>query len=631
MSKNGKVLFYNESDGKGIIITSDKKKVNFSVAEWNDFDTMPSLGLHVGFDLEGDSPVDIVVLDQESTNNQTEDDIKETPEEIAPQETPEEISEEIAFPEEAEEVVQEITPQETVEDIASPEEAQEIVEDISTQESSEKAAPEEETKRISVDVVKPDTSEKTDSDTEGKKTSSEVKDEAQKYLDEYNEEMEREEAVRKENEASQKEAQLLEEQALKEEEAQAEKLEKEEMEEQRNSITITLNISTAVANYFDKIKEHINRRSAYKKVDGKLDYVLIKRFLSTTFNNLVDIDLHIITPKIKALNGDLQEMGGVYEDFTNKTRHPHLAYKEVFLSCQAEYNKVKAGAQYTIEKLKQLQVNETSMGGMLKVKKEELDKNIKTAEFKALQNELKSLNGAYVDVVHMMAELDERYKNDMKLLAMFEDEYREDFYEIFSVEALFYKKKILEILNSQAFIFDAQMWQEAKKSKAVKAHFMKSDISGDMTTKTYLKYYLDTLNADKVSGEQKKLFELYEQLEADNPEYILIVMSSPQDVMEHEMALKQACKAVKIKSFIDEKAALQWSRKNSVKIIIIEDRLQKTTAERFLHVYQKNVFLKPEVIILGQKPKTCPYSINKLFSKSISSRVIIDSVKDILK
>ena len=49
MQTLGKILFFNADTGQGIIITSDKKKTHFGVEEWDDYDTMPSLGLEVSF------------------------------------------------------------------------------------------------------------------------------------------------------------------------------------------------------------------------------------------------------------------------------------------------------------------------------------------------------------------------------------------------------------------------------------------------------------------------------------------------------------------------------------------------------------------------------------------------------
>ena len=77
----------------------------------------------------------------------------------------------------------------------------------------------------------------------------------------------------------------------------------------------------------------------------------------------------------------------------------------------------------------------------------------------------------------------------MLLALEFEQEYREDFYELFNESAKKYKKNIVDILSAQAFTLDSQLWNKAKASKAVKAHFHKSDIKGEFN------------NCYKVNGE----------------------------------------------------------------------------------------------------------------------------------
>mgnify|MGYP007043494138 FL=1 len=157
------------------------------------------------------------------------------------------------------------------------------------------------------------------------------------------------------------------------------------------------------------------------------------------------------------LYDDLRALSNVYDDFIAKIKYPNLAYNEVFLSCQAEYMKIKTGAESTIEKLNRLRTDEEMLDGQLKVRKEDLAKGIKSEEFDALTYELKSLSGAYVDTVHLMAELDERYKYDVTLLKKFENEYRADFAEKFNTQALFFKKDLIKILNAQAFLLDSQL------------------------------------------------------------------------------------------------------------------------------------------------------------------------------
>ncbi|DAB28036.1 MAG TPA: hypothetical protein CFH78_04575 [Sulfurimonas sp. UBA10385] len=537
----GKILFFNENEGKGIIITSQKEKIDFIVNEWNDFDIMPSLGLEVVFNLKDKKALNI--LSKESSKLQkNEPSIVHVQQEIKPEEIIKETLKEIVS-------ISELT--------------QELASEIETE--------------IETEI-----------DTE---VETEVEEELE-YDDD--EELEYDDESRPE------------------------------------SITISINIATAISNYFTKIKEHLEHRSVYKKVPGSLDYVLIKRFLFTTFNNLSDIDLHIITPKIKMLYEDLKVMSSFYDDFIEKTKYPNIAYQEVFLSCQAEYVKIKVGAEHTIEKLNQLRTSEEQLDGILKVRKEDLASNIQSDEFTALQYELKSLSGAYVDMVHLMAELDERYKYDLKLLSTFEEEYKAEFSEIFRTEALFYKKDLLKVLNAQAYLLDSQLWQEAKKSKAVKAHFKDSSVSGELNTKTYLKYYLDSLDSDKATDETKKLFALYDYLISVQKDYILIVVNSALDAMEYESYIKNLKLTLDIKSFVDEKSAIKWAINNSVKVLIVEDRLQNVTVEKFLHVYKKHVSITPKIVLLGEKPKANSFSISCLLSRNASSKVVAENIKTLL-
>jgi len=564
MTTNGKILFFNENEGKGTIISSDRKKIEFIVNNWDDFDVMPSLGLEVTF-----SYIDNIAQDILSTKtyllelNQTTDEPSQDKELQLVK-----LNEELNIS------------QNTVDPI-----------DESDDEHHEIYSEEIEHENILNEIEK--SKEVNETKTENNLASNEVK-------------------------------------SLNETEQNTADEEAEEKEERPECITLSLNISSAVSHYFDKINEELDKRSMYKKVNGKINYLLAKRFLLTTYNNLTDLDLHIITPKIKMLNKDLREMSAVFDDFTNKTRYPHLAFKEVFLTCQAEYMKIKTGAEDAIEKLNQLRGNEKVMGADLEVKKEELNKNIDTLEFTALQHELKSLNGAYVDVVHMMAELDEKYRSDLELLNKFEDEYRADFYAIFDTESLFYKKKLLETLDAQAYIFDAQLWLQARKSKAIKSHFKTSSINGGFNTKTYLKYFLDTQDSSKATEETRKLYSLYDHLLTVQKDYILIVVNSVTDAMDYESAIKRLNKSYNVKSFISAKGALSWALTNSIKVLIIEDMMQHVSVEKFLYIYNKHIFLKPNIILLGNKPQKSPYSIGRLLSKGASPKVIADSVKIVI-
>jgi len=536
----GKILFFNASDGKGIIITSDKKKFPFEVEEWDDFDVMPSLGLKVAFHLQDTTPTSIA-----STQNYIEhNDITEI-----------EAEEEVKIEE------KQTTTAETIPEISP--------------ESKEESTPKQQQKKESA-------------------------------------------ATENEEEFFAEEIDINE---IKDEEA--------ELANRKESVTISLNVYKAVENYFNIIEENIEKRKLYKKVKGRLNYLLTRRFLWTIYNNLGEIDVHIIDPQIRSLAIDLKAMAKTHYDFMIKIKYPHLAYSEVFLSCQAEYLKIKEGAEKTVTHLRSLKGNEQYVGSALRVKKEDLKKAIDTQEFEVLQDELKSLNGAYVDTVHMMAELDERYKHDMKILKEFEKEYMDDFYEIFARTAKKYKADLIDILSAQAYILDEKLWQKAKHSKAIKAHFQKASIVGEFNTRTYLKYYLKPFKNEKMSEDIKKLSDLYEYLCDIHKEYVLIVVNDPQDAMEFKSTIRILDKEIETMTFIDPTKALKWAIKNSIRVLVLENPLSNIHVENFLKNYKQHILSAPKIIILGDKPTSHEYSITKILSQNSTSMFVAKNIQEL--
>ena len=520
MQTEGKILFFNENDGKGIIITATREKIDFLVAEWNDYELMPTTGLEVVFDVEDNYAYEIVAKENYVAENSLEKDDDTFEENILVEE--EVIEDDVDISEEEHEAFED----ETLIDVLDDAEC---------------------------DVLK---------------------------------------------------------------------------EERPQSITNTLNLSTAIKNYFTMIQENIEKRKAYKNAEGRLEYLLVRRFLWTTYNNLTEIDIQIITPKIRTLGEDLTKMSNIYDDFRRKIKYPKLAYAEVFLASQAEYLKIRRGAQKILEKLERLRLDEQTIGALKEVRKKELQESIDSEQLSALEDEFKSLSGSYVDVVHMMAELDERYKSDMQLLTDFEQEYREDFYKLFGIEVKKHEFDLVDILNAQAYIFDLQLWHKAKHSKSIKAHFKQSSISGELNTRTYLKYYLSTQDETKATEETKKLFTLYEYLSSIHKEYILLVMATPQDALDYEAAIKSMQKSYEVKTFVDELNAIKWAMKNSVKVLVLEEELVKVRAERFIEIYAKNVLSKPKIVLIGEKPKNSKLSIEKLLQNGVSSRLVAQAVRD---
>ena len=532
----GKILFYNSTNGTGLVITQEKKKYPFSVEQWDDFETMPTLGLSVLCSVQDDKIVTIKTTDK-STEKQLSKELLKDPETLEKVELPQKDLKEVISESLAKKQV--MTPQ------------------------------------------KHKSSSLNDIETELSKLLNRSSGNLD-FLD--------------------------------------------------KKISLTADIYSSIKIYIDEVDIHLKKRMNYKKVDGRLDYLLAKRFLWTTYNNLKDIDRTIITNRIASVRKDLEFMDKLHENFTKRTTSPAVAFEELFLTVQTEYRSVKSFTRATTEKLHYLQKQEE----ILKNKRE--NKNNLIAETKdkklraKLNEELKTLNGTYVDIVHMMARVQEIQNINLKRLKDFETKYQEEFYKNFKKEAKKYKDIILDILNAQAFFLDFSLWKEAKISNDIRVYFKKLSIDVELNTKTYLKYYLSTLDESKSSEASKELYTLYDHLNDIYKEYILVITSSAQDAMEYEQAIKGIDNSYNVKSFINEINCVKFAMMYTIKAIVVEEKLQKTNADIFLDYYHSHILSKPKILYIGNNIPTPSsiYHIDKRLPLNTYPRAVASGVKDIL-
>ncbi len=456
MQQNGKILFYNTGDGTGIIMTAQKEKYAFDIAEWDDYEALPEAGMQVQFEAEGDRASSITMFEAEMP----------------------------AMP-------QSMTP-EPAKAAYSPDDPVPMI------------------------------------------------------------------------------------------------------------VRLNVKIADAIADYFDMIERNIQERTQYKTATGKLDFLRIRRFLFTTYNNLTELDVHFITPELKVMRDDLLQMSQVYDDYKAKATYPEIAFDKVFLSRQADYVHLREDAEYCMNELKRLHGAEQMLSELVEEKEEVINRTLRNSlQYQRLGEEFKELKKNYVDTVHEIASLDVRYKHAMRLMKEFEKEHQQTFFEQFTEASRKYRSQIIYILDAQAFMFDDLLWRQAKKSKVIKRFFEEAHIQGDYCAKTYLKYYLNTLDPEIISAEQQELFELYEYLESLERDTIMILVHDIDDALRLKYLLARLDPSISIEAFIDERKALVWAQDKLPSIVIIEDQLPNFPFKRFLNAYKKKVSLQPEILLLS--------------------------------
>ncbi len=466
MKESGKIVFYNVNDGNGMIITPKRGKFPFSVVEWDDYEQMPSVGLEVYFETNGENAVAVSVKTIE-----------------------EEVSSTI--------------------------------------------------KKVSQGVA---------ADTSHRKRFDEL-------MNNY---------------------------------------------ERPSSIKLNMNPQKCLKNYFTKLDSYISKNMKYKNSSGRLNFLLMRRFIFTTFNNLAEMDVNFITPQIKKVKDDILYMSGVYDDFKIKSSFPDTAFSKIFLDKQDDYVKMQRESAEVSKELQELQTKELHLEKMMIAKQKEMQELCGDALDRE-DEAYRILKGTYVDIVHMCATFTERLHEDMGMMSEFCAVYKENFIESFEASSRDYEKILLHTLDAQAFIFDIILWEKAKRSRAVKRFFTESQIDGDFSSKTYLKYYLKALDKEKSSDEHKELFKLYEYLKTLESYTTVILLDDIDEILELKRLFTRAGLKMYIKTFIDEKSALAWAVSNRANLFVLSDRLQNMSALGFLERYHKRTALQPKVMLISDR------------------------------
>ncbi len=399
-----------------------------------------------------------------------------------------------------------------------------------------------------------------------------------------------------------------------------------------DKIRLSSSVKVCVDQYFEHIEEDIHERTGYRDAKYRLDFLKMRRFLFTMYNNLTELDLHFVTPKIKMMRDDLLQMSAVYDDYKSKATYPEIAFEKVFLVRQEEYVKVREESSLTFAKLVNLRDTEARVAEMIAEKEVVIERTLRSSPvFEALDEEHKKLKSEYVDTVHMMATLDEIYHHNLELMLTFEQGYKESFFEIFHAASKAYREQILTILDAQAYLFDEQLWMQAQKSKAIQRFFEHSNIQGDFSSKTYLKYYLNSLDPDKVSTEQRELFKLYDYLESMTRECVVAVVGDMDEAFALKSLFAQISLPIEAQVYVDTAKAFAWMQKHPITLMLVDEALRGVSAESFIRQVRDKIGTRAKTVLLGSKPPRDAGAFDAQMPKGMRATLFKERIQLLLK
>ncbi|MDR2906001.1 MAG: hypothetical protein LBU73_08620 [Helicobacteraceae bacterium] len=224
----------------------------------------------------------------------------------------------------------------------------------------------------------------------------------------------------------------------------------------------------------------------------QLDYIKMRRFLVTAFNNLRAVDPGINAGTLAKIRVDCDRIHEFLTEFMKKTKMSKLVYVRDFLPNVPQYRALENEITITDALKKRSQSIAVSS---------EREKNAlpppKTPEEVAY---IKSLSKRYVDAIDAFATSKEKLAELTKEIKALEAAMSENFFLNFDEYVQNIEESMREILQIKSYYLDRLLWYLAAHSQLINKFFAQARIEGDYSTKTFIKYYLRNIDMKKSSA-----------------------------------------------------------------------------------------------------------------------------------
>jgi hypothetical protein len=258
-------------------------------------------------------------------------------------------------------------------------------------------------------------------------------------------------------------------------------------------------IDIFLESFFQEIKDvsefHLNYLRKNSFVFPDVDYIQLKRFMDTATNNLYNLEPHLLSGLLGKLYQDIKSLYEYYQKFKSQVKIPQIIFHKQYLSRINLYKELSTKLQVATENMEQFRSTMESTENELKMYKE-------APKDTELLNKYKNLKKRNVDAIYYFSEYKDEFIDIKSKLVEFEKNEELEFFPKFKDLKDKYLSSLENILNSKMFYFNKLLWYEAQKSETITRFFEESNIDGDYSTKTFIKYYLKNIDISKANNSE---------------------------------------------------------------------------------------------------------------------------------
>jgi len=388
------------------------------------------------------------------------------------------------------------------------------------------------------------------------------------------------------------------------------------------SIKVDVDYKTSLNIFFKKELTFIERHEEFLKKNKVLDYDRIKRFLITAYNTLIEVEHNFEDNNIIKVKRELEEAYNIKNYLLKETKIASIAYDTIFISMQNSYKDIFKVVKRNNAEIEILKSKSKSLEILIKEKEDILKKLSKRdTRYSETESELKRLKRNMVDAIHKSATIKELNENLNRLT----DEFYKTHFEGFVQELTKFKNDFLpkakKIQDVMAYDFDTIIWDKANHSKTIRSFFQNSGIYDEFSSVTFLKYFLKTLDKNKMSSQQKELEELLRYFEKQKEKRIIYFDNDLDSLKLFKEIVSELDRNISIYATSQTVEVLQHIKKDDPNYLLVNPAITNANIEQLLQYlrkkipYCKIVFivkgLTKNILILAQK-----YKIDNIIEKN---------------
>lgn len=342
------------------------------------------------------------------------------------------------------------------------------------------------------------------------------------------------------------------------------------------TVRVFFTTESAIIDYFTTIDHSLESFPHYESIFNRIDFLKLRRFLFTTYNNLIDLDLELKKTHVTDIMKDLISISDIYDSFTQKSKQIKKAFYDLFLSRNDEF--VEAQKKVDDNRLSIDKHNSNIAIAEAAIAKLEyhINKTPETSSYYPLiQQKMKKAKTIIVDEIHAKRSMEEENFRLIQFIEMIINENEESFAEKYTIQAMIFEQKITDLLNKTAYVFDNELWKYARDSKPIKVHFQQSHVKGQLSSLTYLKYYLQSLNIKNLSQEQQELVDLVPYLENLHRRKVLYFTAEIENAMRLKSVIMSIDKYIDLETTMDYDKMVESLMKEIPPFIFIDQQISE--------------------------------------------------------